>query len=199
MKVNIQKEMNFLKKEKIKKRKDIKSQSKSVKKEEISSRLNSVNSDIDKLYKKYSEIKKERLLKEKTQQILVNRLKYLRNEAKRSISKKKSPKNIEEEEKSKKIFVKIKSKYRNNGTIKRYKESDKQSKSEIYDNESLSKASFNGNESEIVGSSYKSVNSKIIINNTNNKNSSMNLNREKENNPNVNNIHKSIEIDYFRN
>ena len=195
MKVNIQKEMNFLKKEKNNKRKDIKSQSKSVKKEEISSRLNSVNSDIDKLYKKYSEIKKERLLKEKTQQILVNRLKYLRNEAKRSISKKKSPKNIEEEEKSKKIFVKIKSKYRNNGTIKRYKESDKQSKSEIYDNESLSKASFNGNESEIVGSSYKSNNSKKIknnVNNINNKYSSNNLNSDKENNPNENNININL-------
>ena len=90
MKVNIQKERSFYKKErdKLKRRKELHSQNKSMKREETSSRLTSLNSDIEKLYKKYAEIKKERLLKEKSQQILVNRLKYLRNEAKRSISKK---------------------------------------------------------------------------------------------------------------
>ena len=99
MKVNIQKERNFFKKftDKNKKAKEVKSLSKSVKREEAKSRLTSLNSDIEKLYKKYTEIKKERLLKEKSQQILVNRLKYLRNEAKRSLSKKERPPNKREE------------------------------------------------------------------------------------------------------
>ena len=52
-------------------------------------RLATINSDIERLYKKYSDIKKKRLSKEKTQQILVNRIKYLKSEVNRSISKKK--------------------------------------------------------------------------------------------------------------
>ena len=194
MKVNIQKERSFYKKErdKFKKRKELQSQNKTLKKEETSSRLTSLNSDIEKLYKKYAEIKKERLLKEKSQQILVNRLKYLRNEAKRSISKKdKQEKKYGEggdEEKNKKIFVKVNSKYKYNKIDKRKKGLDKQSGIEIFnDNDSLSKISFNGNESEIIASSYKSLNTKKINSNTNNRNSSSNLNSEKENIQNENN------------
>ena len=194
MKVNIQKERSFYKKErdKLKKRKELQSQNKTLKKEETSSRLTSLNSDIEKLYKKYAEIKKERLLKEKSQQILVNRLKYLRNEAKRSVSKKdKQEKKFGEggdEEKNKKIFVKVNSKYKYNKIDKRKKGLDKQSGIEIFnDNDSLSKISFNGNESEIIASSYKSLNTKKINSNTNNRNSSSNLNSEKENIQNENN------------
>ena len=194
MKVNIQKERSFYKKErdKFKKRKELQSQNKTLKKEETSSRLTSLNSDIEKLYKKYAEIKKERLLKEKSQQILVNRLKYLRNEAKRSISKKdKQEKKYGEggdEEKNKKIFVKVNSKYKYNKIDKRKKGLDKQSGIEIFnDNDSISKISFNGNESEIIASSYKSLNTKKINSNTNNRNSSSNLNSEKENIQNENN------------
>ena len=194
MKVNIQKERSFYKKErdKFKKRKELQSQNKTLKKEETSSRLTSLNSDIEKLYKKYAEIKKERLLKEKSQQILVNRLKYLRNEAKRSVSKKdKQEKKFGEggdEEKNKKIFVKVNSKYKYNKIDKRKKGLDKQSGIEIFnDNDSLSKISFNGNESEIIASSYKSLNTKKINSNTNNRNSSSNLNSEKENIQNENN------------
>ena len=40
-------------------------------------RLATINSDIEKLYKKYSKIKKKRLSEEKTQQILVNRMSIL--------------------------------------------------------------------------------------------------------------------------
>ena len=194
MKVNIIKERSFYKKErdKFKKRKELQSQNKTLKKEETSSRLTSLNSDIEKLYKKYAEIKKERLLKEKSQQILVNRLKYLRNEAKRSVSKKdKQEKKFGEggdEEKNKKIFVKVNSKYKYNKIDKRKKGLDKQSGIEIFnDNDSLSKISFNGNESEIIASSYKSLNTKKINSNTNNRNSSSNLNSEKENIQNENN------------
>ena len=194
MKVNIQKERTFYKKEreKVKNKKELNSQNKSLKREETSSRLTSLNSDIEKLYKKYAEIKKKRLLKEKSQQILVNRLKYLRNEVKRSVSKNEKDRPDKKfgdgnDEKNKKIFVKVNSKYKNNFNEKKGKESDKQSGKDIFnDNDSLSKISFNGNESEIIGSSYKSFNSKKLSNNTNKKSSS-NLNSEKENNQNENN------------
>ena len=81
--------------------------------------LATVNSDIEKLYKKYSKIKKKRLSEEKTQQILVNRIKYLKNEFKRSISKndkkmKNNPKNI-------KIEVKVEESYMKNKKEKKYK------------------------------------------------------------------------------
>ena len=126
MKVNINKERNSLKNErdKLLRRKDLKSEDKSLKREETS-RLTSLNSDIEKLLKKYSEIKKERITKEKNQQILVNRLNYLRNEVRRSVSKKgNQPKNIKKSIENKKIFVKINSKYKFNRVVKRYKESD---------------------------------------------------------------------------
>ena len=58
------------------------SQSKSIEK------LSEINLDIEKLYKKYTEVKKERLMKEKSQQILVNRLKVLRNQENSSKKKK---------------------------------------------------------------------------------------------------------------
>lgn len=193
MKVNIQKERTFYKKEreKVKNKKELNSQNKSLKREETSSRLTSLNSDIEKLYKKYAEIKKKRLLKEKSQQILVNRLKYLRNEVKRSLSKNEKDRANKKfgggnDEKNKKLFVKVNSKYKNNYNEKG-KESDKQSGKDIFnDYDSLSKISFNGNESEIIGSSYKSFNSKKLSNNTNKKSSS-NVNSEKENNSNENN------------
>ena len=193
MKVNIQKERTFYKKEreKVKNKKELNSQNKSLKREETSSRLTSLNSDIEKLYKKYAEIKKKRLLKEKSQQILVNRLKYLRNEVKRSLSKNEKDRANKKfgggnDEKNKKLFVKVNSKYKNNYNEKG-KESDKQSGKDIFnDYDSLSKISFNGNESEIIGSSYKSFNSKKLSNNTNKKSSS-NINSEKENNSNENN------------
>ena len=59
------------------------SQSKSIEK------LSEINLDIEKLYKKYTEVKKERLMKEKSQQILVNRLKVLRNQENSSKKKRK--------------------------------------------------------------------------------------------------------------
>ena len=55
-------------------------------------RLATINSDIEKLYKKYSDIRKKRLSKEKTQQILVNRIKYLKSEVKEVYQKKKKKK-----------------------------------------------------------------------------------------------------------
>ena len=119
MKVNINKERNSLKNErdKLLRRKDLKSEDKSLKREETS-RLTSLNSDIEKLLKKYSEIKKERIIKEKSQQILVNRLNYLRNEAKRSVSKKgDQPKDIKKPKENKKIFVKINSKHNFNRVV----------------------------------------------------------------------------------
>ena len=151
MKVNVQRERSFYKIEldKYNKRKYLKSENKSLNKEETKTRLTSINSDIEKLYKKYSEIKKERLTKEKSQQILVNRLNFLRNKAKRSVSKNENPKNIKKiiDDKNKKIFVKINSKYKFNRIIKRHKNSENIISNELLyiDNDSLSKTSFNGN------------------------------------------------------
>ena len=131
--------------------------------------LATVNSDIEKLYKKYSKIKKKRLSEEKTQQILVNRIKYLKNEFKRSISKndkkmKNNPKNI-------KIEVKVEENYEKNKKEKKYKNKSKTNKNHIfnYDNESISRTSFN--ESESIGSNRKDVklkNNNTLINNTEN-------------------------------
>ena len=207
MKVNINKERNSLKNErdKLLRRKDLKSEDKSLKREETS-RLTSLNSDIEKLLKKYSEIKKERITKEKNQQILVNRLNYLRNEVRRSVSKKgNQPKNIKKSIENKKIFVKINSKYKFNRVVKRYKESDNHNShnNELFkDNESLGKTSFNGNESQIIYSgNYKSfANSKKKGYN----NSNINLSKEKENenNDSHNDLNKNnisnLEEDFLR-
>ena len=209
MKVNTKKERNFLKieRDKLFRRKDLKSEDKSLKREETT-RLTSLNSDIEKLLKKYSKIKKERITKEKSQQILVNRLNYLRNEVKRSISKKRNhPKNMQKPIENKKIFVKINSKYKFNRVVKRYKLSDKHNfqNNELFkDHESLGKTSFNGNESQIIYSgnyTYKSfANSKKKRYN----NSNINLSNEKENEKNdvhddlnKNNL-SNIEKDFLR-
>ena len=209
MKVNIKKERNSLKieRDKLFRRKDLKSEDKSLKREETT-RLTSLNSDIEKLLKKYSKIKKERITKEKSQQILVNRLNYLRNEVRRSVSKKgNQPKNIKKSIENKKIFVKINSKYKFNRVVKRYKLSDKHNfqNNELFkDNESLGKTSFNGNESQIIYSgnyTYKSfANSKKKGYN----NSNINLSKEKENenNDSHNDLNKNnisnLEEDFLR-
>ena len=51
---------------------------------EMNKKLTAVQFDIDELHKKYQKIKQERLEIEKNQQILVNRVKYLLEEKKRS-------------------------------------------------------------------------------------------------------------------
>ena len=209
MKVNnLKKERNSLKieREKLHRRKDLKSEDKSLKRKETSCRLTSLNSDIEKLYKKYNEIKKERITKEKSQQILINRLNYLKNEVKRSVSKKENkPTSIKKEKENKKIFVKINSKYKFNRVVKRYKLPEKKNShnNELYkDNESLGKTSFNGNESQIIISgTYKSfANSKKKGNNSSNIN--LSNEKEKENNNGHNDLSKNnlnnIEKDLLR-
>ena len=112
MKDNFQRERSYfhLKRYKLKEfqkynnRNEFHSKSKSLE------RLSELNLDIEKLYKKYAEVKKERLMKEKTQKILVNRLKVLYS--KQNSSKNKN--NLRNSEKVKKIHVKINSKYKNN-------------------------------------------------------------------------------------
>ena len=47
---------------------------------DLDDKIETINTDIEKLYRRYSQVKKERLMKEKTQQILVNRIKYLNGE-----------------------------------------------------------------------------------------------------------------------
>ena len=184
MKQNIQKDISLnSENEKIslRKRIEIKPKSNCLRREETITRLISLNSDIEKLYKKYNEIKKERLIKEKSQQILVNRLKYLRNEAKRSLSKKDKKELIftgNDDGKNKKILVKINSMYKNNmAIIDKYKESNKQGEV-LTDDLLMNKTSFNINHCTIRGS-HKSLNSQKK--NKNNKNSSSKKIGEKEN------------------
>ena len=150
-------------------------------------RLATINSDLEKLYKKYTDIKKKRLSKEKTQQILVNRIKYLKNEMKRSVSKKE--KEMKNKQKDTKIKIKIEERYINNNKEKRnYK--NKMKKNFLFnDSESLSKISFNENDS--VGKNNTNIISK-------NKKENILANKENEQNicntiSNVNNIESIFE------
>ena len=108
------------KKKNLSKRKNNESKSENftIEDENSNMRLFTINSDIDKLYRKYSEIKKKRLSKEKTQQILVNRIKYLKNEIKRSVSKK-DKKNLKNKENNIKIQMKIEENYVNKNQTKK--------------------------------------------------------------------------------
>ena len=100
------------------------SQNKSIEK------LSALNLDIEKLYKKYAEVKKERLLKEKNQLILVNRLKVLRSQQNSSKNKEKFG-NLKKLENFQKIQVKVNSKYNKRNILRRYKKN----KNNIYHDE----------------------------------------------------------------
>ena len=128
MKDNVQKDPIFYKLEK--KNIQNKSNSNSIQKHDISKsieKLYEINSDIDKLYKKYAKIKKERLIKEKDQQILVNRLKVLRHQQNSSKNKevKRNTFTMVSEVEQKRIHVKKNSKYKKSSynLLKKYKES----------------------------------------------------------------------------
>ena len=47
---------------------------------DLDEKIETINTDIENLYRRYSQVKKERLMKEHTQHILVNRIKYLNGE-----------------------------------------------------------------------------------------------------------------------
>ena len=135
----------------------------SIDDENSNMRLATINSDIEKLYKKYSDIRKKRLSKEKTQQILVNRIKYLKNEVKRSVSKKEKEKekNMNNNQKNFNIQMKIEESYiyNNNNKGKRNIRNirNKQKKNLIYNqSESLTKISLNDN--EIFGKIHQKIN-----------------------------------------
>ena len=133
----------------------------SIDDEDSNMRLATINSDIEKLYKKYSDIRKKRLSKEKTQQILVNRIKYLKNEVKRSVSKKEKEKekNMKNNQKNFNIQMKIEESYINNNNNNKQKRNirNKQKKNLIYnESESLTKISLN--ENEIFGKKHKEIN-----------------------------------------
>ena len=140
------------------KNKESKSENFTLEDEDSNMRLFTINSDIEKLYRKYSEIKKKRLSKEKTQQILVNRIKYLKNEVKRSVSKK-DKKNLNNKENNIKIQMKIEENYVNkNQTKKKVNNKNKGSEKQnnlFNDTESISKISFN--ESESIGKSSAEI------------------------------------------
>ena len=129
MKSNFQRELSYCQLER-KKRRDF---SKSSKRKESNSenksldKLSEINLDIEKLYKKYAEVKKERLMKEKSQQILVNRQKVLRSQQNSS----KNKENLRKAENFKKIHVRINSKYKyNNMILRRYRLFSKSNKNE---------------------------------------------------------------------
>ena len=137
--------------------------------EDSSLRLATINSDIERLYKKYSDIKKKRLSKEKTQQILVNRIKYLKSEVNRSISKKK----VKNDSKNNfKIQMKFEESYVNSSKEKnKFKKKGKE-------HDSTSKISFD--ESGNNRKSFRDIKIK--------KNKSKNILDDKENNQNIYNI-----------
>ena len=146
--------------------------------EDSSLRLATINADIAKLYKKYSETRKKRLSKEKTQQILVNRIKYLKSEVNRSISKKdkKGSKN------NLKIEMKFEESYSNSDKEKykfKKKGMEKQNNTiSIFNDESSSKVSING--SGTIRKSFVDIKIK--------KNKNKNILEDKENNQNIYNI-----------
>ena len=142
-------------------------------------RLATINSDIERLYKKYSDIKKKRLSKEKTQQILVNRIKYLKSEVNRSISKKK----VKNDSKNNfKVQMKFEESYVNSSKAKnslKKKGKEQQNTIPIFNNyDSTSKISFD--ESENNRKSFRNIKIK--------KNKSKNILDDKENNQNIYNI-----------
>ena len=166
------------KKKNLSKRKNNESKSENftIEDENSNMRLFTINSDIDKLYRKYSEIKKKRLSKEKTQQILVNRIKYLKNEIKRSVSKK-DKKNLKNKENNIKIQMKIEENYVNkNQTKKKVNNKNKGSEKQnnlFNDTESISKISFN--ESESIGKSSADIKIKNCKDNLVDKENDQNL------------------------
>ena len=142
-------------------------------------RLATINSDIERLYKKYSDIKKKRLSKEKTQQILVNRIKYLKSEVNRSISKKK----VKNDSKNNfKVQMKFEESYVNSSKEKnkfKKKGNEQQNTIPIFnDYDSTSKISFD--ESGNNRKSFRDIKIK--------KNKSKNILDDKENNQNIYNI-----------
>ena len=133
--------------------------SNSVKRKESNSqskvdKLSELNMDIEKLYKKYAEVKKERLMKEKNQQILVNRLKVLRSHQNSS----KNKENLRDSEKIK-IHVKKNSKFKNN------KMSSKRYKYKKNDNIINNYKTFNDNKKENAITSSDKTNSNEYSNN----------------------------------
>ena len=160
-----------------KKNKETKSENSTLEDDSSNKRLLTINSDIEKLYKKYSEIRKKRLCKEKTQQILVNRIKYLKNEVNRSLSKK--GKDLKNKSNNAKIQMKFEENYVNKKEQNKYKNKVIEKHNSIFsDNESISKISLN--ESESIGKSYGD----IKLKNNNIKNNLI----DKENNQNICNI-----------
>ena len=147
------------------------SQSKSIEK------LSELNLDIEKLYKKYAEIKKERLMKEKSQQILVNRLKVLHSQQNSSKNK-----NLRNSEKYKKIHVKINSKYKNNNNIvlRKYRFPGKNKNKDIEIRNNYRTINDNESRKEKIKSS--------INTNSNNSGSENRINGSFIENTNINNI-----------
>ena len=141
---------------------------------EIDKKLNDVQFDIKELYKKYQRIKHERLEVEKSQQILVNRVKYLLEEKKRSKifnSKFKYNEKTESIEKTKqKIQIKVTPKIR------------KRNRSNIFP------IQFNSVEKK------NSLSHKILINDQLNENSKLNLTEITNLNINKNNKNNNIYI-----
>lgn len=190
MKPSFQREMSYFQLQKKKprdssksnKRKQSYSQSKSLEK------LSELNSDIEKLYKKYTEVKKERLLKEKSQQILVNRLKVLR-------SQQNSSKNKDNSDRFQKIHVKINSKYKKyNTTLRRYRLSGRKNINEIepkFNYKTINNYdSDNKKENVLINSNNNNINSKDNYNNKSKKENTINGNFFK--NKNFNSIEEFL-------
>ena len=180
MKPNFQRERSYFKIErdksndKLNQRTLSNSQTKSIEK------LSELNLDIEKLYKKYAKVKKERLMKEKSQRILVNRIKVLRSQQNSSKNKEKMA-NLKKNENYQKIQVKMNSKYNKRNILRRYRHSNKNK---------------NSNESEAKSGNYKTINNNNLKDNRINSVSvNTNSNNKSDNNfENQRNYNESINI-----
>ena len=181
MKPNFQRERSYFKLErdksndKLDQRTLSNSQTKSIEK------LSELNLDIEKLYKKYAKVKKERLMKEKSQRILVNRIKVLRSQQNSSKNKERIA-NLKKNENFQKIQVKMNSKYNKRNILRRYRHSNKNK---------------NSNESEAKSGNYKTINNNNNLkdNKINSISVNSNSNNKSDNNfENQRNYNESINI-----
>ena len=122
-------------------------------------KLKELNDDIEKLYKKYAQVKKERLMKEKSQQILVNRIKVLKHQESSSRNKENMRSTFRLSENDNKIHVTINSRYKNNNNLlKKFKNYEKKHN---FSNDSGIKDS-----NDRTVKNYKIINSNSNFNNT---------------------------------
>ena len=161
-------------------------------------KLKELNDDIEKLYKKYSQVKKERLMKEKSQQILVNRIKVLKHQESSSRNKESMQNTFRLSENENKIHVTINSRYKNNNNLlKKFKNYGKKhnfsNDSGIKDSNDRTANNYNViNSISNFNNTFDRSNHSIGIGNTTNSIDNSALNLMNNENINLNNINELL-------